>query len=163
MKHLKLVSILCFVAAAGCLFNMGCLGIDAWGRNFTAQHPEQNPLINAQNRDQALAVSKVFFFLEIPMIPLSLVGAVLNVMAGVKIRTGESKGLITLTALLNLIPCVFGCVLISTPLGIYMLAVLVNPEVKALFDTADPETRRRMLQGDAKPDNPDDPDDPEAF
>jgi hypothetical protein len=56
-----------------------------------------------------------------------------TVFASMKMRKLESFGLVMTATILSMIPCTSGCCCVGLPVGIWILIVLMKPEVKSAF------------------------------
>jgi hypothetical protein len=63
---------------------------------------------------------------------ISLAGCGLMVWGGLQMQKLESWGLCLAASIVAMLPC-FGCCLVGLPIGIWVLVVLVNSEVKQAF------------------------------
>ena len=63
---------------------------------------------------------------------LSLAGCGLMIWGGLQMQKLESWGLCLAASIVAMVPC-FGCCIVGLPIGIWVLIVLVNSEVKAAF------------------------------
>src|SRR5687768_6816315 len=64
---------------------------------------------------------------------LALIGSVLTIVAGAKMRGLSGYGLAIAGSILAMIPCTNGCCCIGLPIGIWSIVVLMDPQVKASF------------------------------
>ncbi len=62
----------------------------------------------------------------------SVVG-IITIVGGVKMRNLRGRGLAMTGSILSMIPCFSGCCIVGLPVGIWVLVVLSNPDVKAGF------------------------------
>jgi hypothetical protein len=66
---------------------------------------------------------------------LGVLAAIVTILAGVKMRSLQSRGLVMTGSILAMIPCIspLGCCLIGQGVGIWSLITASNPDVKAAF------------------------------
>jgi hypothetical protein len=64
---------------------------------------------------------------------IGLIGGLIVLYGGIKMRKLESYGLCMTASILAMIPCLSVCCIIGLPIGIWSLVVLSKPEVKNFF------------------------------
>jgi hypothetical protein len=64
---------------------------------------------------------------------IGILGALLILIGGLKMKNAQSYGLALTASIVAVIPCVSPCCLLGIPFGIWALVVLNNPDVKAAF------------------------------
>ncbi len=99
------------------------------------QGPGGNPFAQQMGM-QADPSQTVGFYLGLVVVVLIfLVTSVVVILAGVKMRALQSYNLVMAGTILAMVPCCtsWGCCLFATPVGIWALIVLMDPQVKASF------------------------------
>ena len=69
----------------------------------------------------------------IALFAIGIIGGLLILFGGIKMRRLQSYGLCMTASIVAMIPCVSVCCIIGLPIGIWSLVVLSKPEVKSLF------------------------------
>ena len=91
------------------------------------------PILVAQTDSRPLWAISTFGILALAML-LNLAFAVTLLIGGWRMRQARSYGLSVIAAIIALLPCTFGWIL-GLPIGIWALVVLMDPEVKAGFES----------------------------
>ncbi|MGH7143285.1 MAG: hypothetical protein ACREJ2_04035 [Planctomycetota bacterium] len=151
LRHLRPLTILSLLTGAGALVAIvvdafvSISSIMAYSNPAKLQsaiyqftHTSQTP---AQVRDSILIDIVVYGLMGLG----SIVAAGANFMAARSYMDAKRYRVAVFTAVLNLIPCLFGCCLLGIPVGIYALVVLTSPPVRELFALTDDAERRRRL------------------
>ena len=115
---LLIVGILCAITA---LFGMVANATGA-GRSYRGAPPELQRLLEATSGATGIIVNV-----------LQLALAVLTIIAASKMRKLENYGLVMTATILSMIPCTSSCCCIGLPIGIWVLVVLNNADVKSAF------------------------------
>ena len=99
------------------------------------QGPGSNPLLQQYGGSQAGAESVGYYIGLIGACLAFLTASGLVIVAGTKLRSLSNYNLAMAGTILAMIPCctTWGCCLVGTPVGIWALVVLMDPQVKAAF------------------------------
>ncbi len=80
------------------------------------------------------AVLAFFGTFGLAILGIGLIGGLVILFGGIKMRNLQSYGLCMTANIIAMIPCVSCCFVIGIPIGIWGLVVLSKPEVKNLFN-----------------------------
>jgi predicted PurR-regulated permease PerM len=131
------------------------------GAQFDEQRKkiDQDPNMPAQQKAQMKDFLDNYEKILTTVLPVAYVVAsvvgIITIVGGVKMRNLRGRGLAITGSVLSMIPCFSGCCLVGLPVGIWVLVVLSNPDVKAGFAAmaagsdraADPDRGRGDLGG----------------
>ena len=78
-------------------------------------------------------VTGFYIYGGIALTVLSLIGGILVILAGVRMLSLKNWGLGLTGSIFSMIPCFQPCCLFSIPIGIYVMVVLCDPQVKSAF------------------------------
>jgi hypothetical protein len=85
------------------------------------------------SNDAQKAVMAFFGTFGLALLGLGLIGGLILLFGGMKMRRLQNYGLCMTASILAMIPCLSCCFLIGIPIGIWSLVVLSKPEVKNQF------------------------------
>lgn len=85
------------------------------------------------SNDAQKALVAFFGTFGLALLGLGLIGGLIILFGGIKMRNLQNYGLCMTASILAMIPCLSCCFLIGIPVGIWALVVLSKPEVKNLF------------------------------
>lgn len=98
---------------------------------------DENPQINAQDKQRTKDMLNQWFQAVRSALPIVLalvaLARVVMIVAGVQLLNGSGRGLGILASILAMIPCIDACCLLGLPVGVWLLVVLLSPDVKAAF------------------------------
>lgn len=120
-----------------CIFNVGggimaavmYLGM----QDQVMQAIEQQNQAPGMGQDELLMVMNVYGYGGIGVAVLGLIGGILMVLGGIKMRNLSGWGIAVLAALASILPCSQVCCLYGVPIGIWCLVVLFDSRVKEAF------------------------------
>jgi hypothetical protein len=118
---LLVVGILCAVAAAGSLV-MNLLGVGAGAQGTQDLPPQIRQWVEMTSGGTAIVMN---------LIGLAVSGFL--IFASTKMRKLESHGLVVAATIISMLPCLSPCCCVGLPIGIWILVVLMKPEVKSAF------------------------------
>lgn len=100
------------------------------------QGPDSNPFLQSMGGSSNAQAESVGYFIGLfGACLLFLIASSIVILAGTKLRSLTNYNLAMAGTILAMIPCctTWGCCLFATPIGIWSLVVLMDPNVKAAF------------------------------
>lgn len=108
---------------------------------------DNNQFTDAQKKDQIQIINQIRDVMKVGLLPyLAVLGltSLITLLAGIKLMSLSSPGLVTFGAILSLLPCLSGCCVLGLVFGIWAMVAMSKPEVKAGF-----AAKRRLAAGDS--------------
>jgi len=120
---LMVVGILCVLASIlGLVSNLFGLGMGAAGAQRGNMPPQFEQYAQMMSGGLGIALN---------VIGLAMAG--FFIFASTKMRKLESYGMVMTATILSMLPCTSSCCCVGLPVGIWVLVVLMKPEVKSAF------------------------------